>query len=110
MGNVSLCSARIMTLNQEIVKNDISEEKISKILSNIRSVRDAKVFIRKTIKELDGSIGKNYELKKQHALKRNAYLEIKSKFAKLEDEKSALATSFEKKLLHIQSEHEEHMP
>ena len=107
--SASLCSARIMQLNEEIIKNQGSEDTVSKVWSCVRSVADAKQLVRETVKISMESIKKNFRNKRDDMAAKEANLKLKSALAKVEGEKTALAFSFEKKLLEIQSEHEDHM-
>ena len=106
---ISIHSAKIASLNQELVEHSVEDSGMSKVWAHVRSVADAKQVIKQAVATLEDAIKHEKEAKFNFSQMRSKYFDIKGKFGKVENEKEALAVNFEKKLLEIQNDHEEHM-
>ena len=106
---LAIYSAEIMEINNNMLESKIEEEQLSELWSNIHTMSEAKHIIKHAVKTLEHSIKKERKAKMSVNRMRNEYLDIKKLMSTLKEQKAALSHSFERKLMQLQNDHEEHM-
>jgi len=106
---VAIYSAKIMQINNDMVANKIDEDPLSKLSANIHTISEAKHTIKVAVKSLEYSIKEERKAKTSVTKMRNEYLHLKKMMSELKKQKVALSNSFERKLMQIQNDHEDHM-